>query len=659
MFVKKSSRVLVALLSVIMIINLMGVCTASADTGIEIILTDVTESNPTTMTGEAKIKVSVKGASGSISAVQTALKFSGDLKYKSIDFLQGTNNPPSCVHIPPNAALANSTGRLLPSIATNNQGKLTFGDDVTPLFVLTFAGEPGDSVELALDTDSEAGSYLAVNGSYIDAEDNVSPVTAKASNTDNKGIKATVKVVMDKVSNFRVISGEKYADSRITLAIINEDTGSTISTVLNTIADIDGGHVDSSVSDTTFVVENTVLAGDTYTVQLTGEGYVSVVKTGVDFSKELVIKNDEFIPGDVNSDGVVDTKDKTAFEEAKNGEYNQFADINRSGSVDEGDNVYKHITEDTSTVPAKVKGLSLSASDTTINASWDVPSDGGSAITEYKVLYGTSESKLTSTVTVKENNAQITGLSRNTIYYVKVAAVNSKGTGEYSDIKNVTIPKKDDDSGSGGGGGGGGGGFGGGGGISTPPVVTPPVTTPSGFTDLTNYEWASDAIYSLRDEGIINGISATQFAPQNNIRRADFILILVRMMKLTGDTSTNFADVPEGSYYYDAVAIAKAHGIATGDGLNFMPENSITRQDLITLAYRAFVNSGKLTPSDDLSVLDSFSDKDTVSDYAKEAMASMVTAGIIKGADGKLNPLGNATRAEVAVMCQRLNELLK
>ncbi len=655
MFVKKSFRVLVAVLTVIMTVNLMGVCTVSANSGIEIILTDVTESNPTTMTGEAKIKVSVKGAGGSVSAVQTALKFSGDLKYKSIDFLQGTNNPPSCVHIPPNAALANSTGKLLPSIATNNQGKLTFGDDVTPLFVLTFVGEPGDSVELALDTESEAGSYLAVNGSYIDAEDNVSPVTASASNTDNKGTKATVKVVMDKVSNFRVISGEKYADSRITLAIINEETGSTISTVLNTIADIDGGHVDSSVSDTTFVVENTVLAGDTYTVKLTGEGYVSVVMTGVDFSKVLVIKNDEFIPGDVNSDGVVDINDKTAFEEAKNGEYNQFADINRSNSVDEGDNVYNHITEDTSTVPSKVKGLTLSVSDTTINASWSAPSDGGSPITEYKVLYGTSESSLTSTLRAKKNDAQITGLSRDTTYYVKVAAVNSKGEGEYSDVKSITTPKKKEDSGSGGGGGG----FGGGGGTSVPPVVTPPVTTPNGFTDLANYEWASDAIYSLRDEGIINGISATQFAPQNNIRRADFILILVRMMKLTGDTSTNFADVPFGSYYYDAVAVAKAHGIATGDGVNFMPENTITRQDLITLSYRAFVNSGKITPSGDLSALDTFSDKDTVSEYAREAMASMVNAGIIKGADGKLNPLGNATRAEVAVMCQRLNELIK
>ena len=139
----------------------------------------------------------------------------------------------------------------------------------------------------------------------------------------------------------------------------------------------------------------------------------------------------------------------------------------------------------------------------------------------------------------------------------------------------------------------------------------------------------------------------------------NFSIMYCRFSSLNTSISTNFADVPQGSYYYDAVAVARAHGIATGDGVNFMPENSITRQDLITLAYRAFVNSGKLTPSDDLSALNVFNDKDTVSQYARKAMATMVSAGIIKGSDGRLNPLGNATRAEVAVMCQRLNQLMK
>ena len=90
-----------------------------------------------------------------------------------------------------------------------------------------------------------------------------------------------------------------------------------------------------------------------------------------------------------------------------------------------------------------------------------------------------------------------------------------------------------------------------------------------------------------------------------------------------------------------------------------MPENSITRQDLITLAYRAFLAKGYITETDDFTSLDAFADKGDISDYAGIAMASMVKAGIIQGSNGNVNPKGSATRAEVAVMCARLCELMK
>ena len=90
-----------------------------------------------------------------------------------------------------------------------------------------------------------------------------------------------------------------------------------------------------------------------------------------------------------------------------------------------------------------------------------------------------------------------------------------------------------------------------------------------------------------------------------------------------------------------------------------MPDNSITRQDLISLAYRAFAEKGFLNESEDLTALDAFADAGEIAEYAKSAMASMVKAGIIKGADGLVNPKGNATRAEVAVMCARMAEMMK
>lgn len=99
--------------------------------------------------------------------------------------------------------------------------------------------------------------------------------------------------------------------------------------------------------------------------------------------------------------------------------------------------------------------------------------------------------------------------------------------------------------------------------------------------------------------------------------------------------------------------------VSTGDGMNFMPESSITRQDLITLAYRAFLNAGYIEEADDTSSLDEFTDKTEINDYALSPMASMVKAGIIQGSENKVNPKGNATRAEVAVMCARLTALIK
>ena len=80
------------------------------------------------------------------------------------------------------------------------------------------------------------------------------------------------------------------------------------------------------------------------------------------------------------------------------------------------------------------------------------------------------------------------------------------------------------------------------------------------------------------------------------------------MLSVNNEFTENFADVPESAYYYNAVGSAKAAGIASGDGANFMPEDSITRQDLITLAYRAFLAKGYIEETEDYTVLDAFAD---------------------------------------------------
>ena len=668
MYFKRLKKVGSVILTAMLIFGMQAAIPVSAAAdNIEIILTDVTEDEQTTLRGEAKIKVSVKGAGGSVTAAQVALEFDGELKYKSIDFLQGTNNPPQCAFIPPNAALANNTGKILPSIVTNNAGSMTFTDDETDLFIITFAGDPGDSVTVSLDNESAAGSYAKVENIYIETADSATEEEkAIASMEDNAGVRATIKLTMDRIDDFQVAGkdGEGYADSKIILTITNDRTGSTIHTVLNTVSDTKGGHYDSSSTVPTFIVENTVIDGATYTVELKGNGYVTYKKTGVTFEKVLELTNADFIPGDVNMDGRVDYEDKEAFEEIKNGSYDDCADFNRDGKVDSYDDIFEGIEEDTKTAPAKMSAPTVIGGEKKITVSWSAPNNGGSAITGYTIKYGTNRSFLDKTEIITNPSAttkEIINLSDNITYYVQIAASNEIGLGEFSDIAEAKTVVITDDDGGGGFGGGGGGSGGGGGGSPTPPTPTTP-TTPAGatetFTDLGNHAWAKDSIYTLKNKGIISGVSETEYAPANNIKRGDFILILTRMLSINNAFTQNFVDVPASSYYYNAIGSAKIAGIAQGSGENFMPENTITRQDLITLAYRAFLKKGYITETDDMSSLDAFTDKGSISEYALAPMASMVKAGIIKGSDGKVNPLGNATRAEVAVMCARLMGLM-
>ena len=446
MYLKRLKKVGVSLLAAVLVLGTQPAIPASAAAdNIEIILTDVTHDDQTTLLGEAKIKVSVKGAGGNVTAAQTALKFEGKLKYKSIDFMQGENNPPICLHIAPNAALANTTGKILPSITTNNTGGLTFGDEATDLFILTFAGDPGDSVTVSLNSESAAGSYAKVDGIYINTKSNASASkTATASSEAKDGISAVVKLTMDKVDDFTVSTGDGYADSQILLTITNENTGSTISTRLNTVSNTKGGHYDSSSSIPTFIVENTVVRGNTYTVELAGKGYVTYKKTGVTFDRALEVTNAQFIPGDVNFDGKVDAADKKAYEEVKNGNYDNYekdyADFNRDGKVDNYDNIFDEIESETKTAPAKMSKPSVAGGAKKITVGWTAPENGGSAITGYTIKYGTSSTNLNKTLEISNANItskEISSLLADTTYYVQVAAKNEIGTGEYSDIANA------------------------------------------------------------------------------------------------------------------------------------------------------------------------------------------------------------------------------
>ena len=619
---------------------------AAENDKIEVTLTDVTATDTTTQYGEAKIKVSIAGASGNITAIQNSFAFDG-MDYKSAQFLKGEDNPPTGTWVTANAKKANADKKF--TLGISYPSGISFGDS-EDVYIITFSGEPGDKVTLNV----ADNTFCVKDGNKITASAGTSG-TATASDKGNKSATATVKLTMDKVTGF-----DASADTGITLKITSETTkGYVITTTLSNTPVQENGHREST-DIPTFTITNDVLGGDTYTVELIGAGYVTYKKTGVTFDKALEITNADFIPGDVNGDGKVDADDKTLAEKSQNEEFNAAADFDRNGKTDSADmTVFAGIAS--KTTPAKMSKPTVTGGTKKITVKWTKATD--ESVTGYTIKYGTSSTSLSSTKEIDKADTvttDITSLSAGTTYYVQIAAKNVSGTGEYSDIANAKT-NSDSTQGGGGGGGGGTGGSGGSsgggfssGGATTPGTTTQPSTTET-FTDLANHAWAKDAIYTLKNKGIISGVSDTEFAPANNIKRGDFILILTRMLSVNDTFTENFADVPESAYYYNAVGSAKAAGIAQGSGENFMPENSITRQDLITLAYRAFLAKGYITETTDLTSLDTFGDKDSISDYAKTSMASMVKAGIIQGADGNVNPQGNATRAEVAVMCARLS----
>lgn len=181
------------------------------------------------------------------------------------------------------------------------------------------------------------------------------------------------------------------------------------------------------------------------------------------------------------------------------------------------------------------------------------------------------------------------------------------------------------------------------------------------FTDMNDYWWAMDSVNELSANGIIKGRSETQFDPDANITRADNTVLLLRVLGKTAEFTDNFDDVYQGSYYYNEIGMAKALGFASGVGDNkFDPEAAVKRQDMATLAYRVLSGEGKLTSIPNTAVLNSFTDKDSIDFYAREAIAACVDAGLMSGyGDGSINPQGNATRIEVALFIHRISKMLK
>ena len=186
-------------------------------------------------------------------------------------------------------------------------------------------------------------------------------------------------------------------------------------------------------------------------------------------------------------------------------------------------------------------------------------------------------------------------------------------------------------------------------------TVTPPSST-TRFNDMGNYSWAVPGVEFLAAYGITTGTgTGTTYSPASQLTRGDYILMLVRTFNLTASSTGNFSDVKADAYYADALAVAKALGIATADANgNFRPTEGVTRQDAMVFLYRAMQKANRTIPSAYDSYLTRFPDGASVATDARPAMAAMAQAGVIKGDQaGRLNPTGTLTRAEMATILHR------
>lgn len=165
------------------------------------------------------------------------------------------------------------------------------------------------------------------------------------------------------------------------------------------------------------------------------------------------------------------------------------------------------------------------------------------------------------------------------------------------------------------------------------------------YDDVKPGDWYYSAVEYVTVNGLMNG-TGKGFEPNLATSRAMIWTILARM----SDVNT-----ASGGEWY---AVAQQWAIANGVSDGTMPNGTITREQLAAMLYRYAVSKGmvKGPATADLSV---FADANSVSSYAVEAMQWAVSTGLIGGMDGKLNPQGSATRAQVATMLMRFAELAK
>lgn len=181
------------------------------------------------------------------------------------------------------------------------------------------------------------------------------------------------------------------------------------------------------------------------------------------------------------------------------------------------------------------------------------------------------------------------------------------------------------------------------------------------FNDVSANDWFASAVDYVTGKGMMNGTADNTFSPKANTTRGMVVTVLYRLENQPSTSAASFTDVASGAYYANAVAWANANGIVSGYGSGkFGPNDKVTREQLAAILYRyAQYKKYDVSVGEDTNIL-SYDDAQSISSYAIPAIQWACGAGVVTGKSGsKLDPKGNATRAEVAAMLMRFCENVK
>ncbi len=175
------------------------------------------------------------------------------------------------------------------------------------------------------------------------------------------------------------------------------------------------------------------------------------------------------------------------------------------------------------------------------------------------------------------------------------------------------------------------------------------------FIDLDPTLWYHRGVDYVLNNGMMIGVEATEFAPDEAVTRAMLVTVLWRAEGKPGARGSSFEDLEDGEYYVHAVDWAAANGIVMGySDTEFGPHDAITREQFAAIIYRYATKKGyDVSVGENTNIL-SYEDYDSISEYAIPSLQYAVGSGLIKGrTETTLNPLDNTTRAEMATILYR------